>query len=559
MKISSWAAALAAAIGALFVGAAEAKPRDPEVFRTPPADPGGPEWVFDLSPEYRWRLIHIESLDINGNNADQLFWGEQRLRLDVTAAKPGIGAVFFQADVLDGVLFGDNGEFGGTPGVTSGVGLTSKQPNASGWAIGLLDGRRDDALDIGAYGPTLREVDLIQINWAYAEVLLPFGVLRVGRQPFANDGTVYTNDGRSGRNRWGVSWYHSAADRILFGTKISEAFHMLADPEHVVDRSQDSGVFIGMAYDFLVMDQTQVFSDDLMQVGGQLLWVEPSLQIGSAELRDIKMSATLTYRFEDRFNTKIWGIPLFVSFGIGPVDFRGEYLGAFGSSREIAVGFSELTNQPVTDQTIEGHAARVVVDVEVWDFTLSAEWGFSSGDADPRSSTALTTFSWPRDTNLGMLLFEHIVSFQSARSAAVGIENLRALDSPSFPLTEVATDGRATNVNAFFPQIFYDPLDNLRLKAGVLLAWSHTDIVDPIQTSLAWDGERIDDDAVNYWGGKPGRYWGTEIDLGFEYRYADFMEFVLEGAYLIPGDGLKDENGDAQPAWMVESRFVFTL
>ena len=76
--------------------------------------------------------------------------------------------------------------------------------------------------------------------------------------------------------------------------------------------------------------------------------------------------------------------------------------------------------------------------------TFTLQWGYANGDDDPLTTTDLQITSWPRDTKLGLLLFEHTLAFQSARTAAVGIENLRQLEAESFPLTEIATDGRVT-------------------------------------------------------------------------------------------------------------------
>jgi hypothetical protein len=243
----------------------------------------------------------------------------------------------------------------------------------------------------------------------------------------------------------------------------------------------------------------------------------------------------------------------------GPFTLRANAMLIRGHTRELSAGLAKLTNDRVTDQRLEGLGAEVQLELRVSDFTFLAQWAFASGDADPRSGGPQKSFSWPRDNNLGLVLFEHTVNFQSARSAAVGIENLRQLESESFPLTELATEGRVSNVNALYPQVFWDPTDSLRLKVGALFAWSAVPVVDPIRTLLAFDGAEIEDDALNYNGGKPGNYWGTELDLGVEYRYREFFEAVLEGGILFPGDALEDENGDAVPSWLIELRMTFAL
>ena len=71
----------------------------------------------------------------------------------------------------------------------------------------------------------------IAINYLYGEVLLPFGLFRVGRQPISDVGTISLNDGRSGRNLWGESYYHESVDRLVFGTKIATLSRTLVDRE----------------------------------------------------------------------------------------------------------------------------------------------------------------------------------------------------------------------------------------------------------------------------------------------------------------------------------------
>lgn len=537
---------------------AASQPWEPRTFKVLPVVDGEDPVFIEIRPEYRTRMIGIDPLELNGIIAQGVLWGEQRLRLDASLGLRGIGAIHIQADVLDGVLFGDNGEFGREPEPTSGVGIASRQANNAGWRVGLLRG--GDPLSLDDYGPVLYGIEPIQINYLYGEVLLPFGVLRVGRQPVSEVGTVSLNDGATGRNRWGASSYHESADRILFGTKISELFALIAEgPEYQVDASLDDGVFLGLVWDFLTDNSITTTRDDLQGFSAQLdfRWKKP--EILGPEWGPMRLTATVTYRWEERFGTGVFALPVRGYFNVGDLHVSGELTYITGSSRELAAGFAPLTNSPITDQDIGLTAARLQVDYTAGPLTFALEWGFADGDDDPRSSTKLTTTSWPRDTNLGLLMFQHTLAFQSARSAAVGIENLRQLDADSFPLTEVATEGRVTNVNAIFPQVFYDPTPELRFKLGVLFAWSARDVVDPVQTLLRFDGDRIDDDAINYHGGKPGNYWGTEVDLGFEWRYRDFFEFALEYGFLFPGDAMEDENGDAVNSWMLESRMTFRL
>ena len=552
------------ALALVFVGLASASPalaRDPEprLFGIPKAEDGAPEgtWFLELHPEYRTRLIHIDPLEVNGTAATNVSWGEQRFRLDASMGLRGVAAIHMQVDMLDGVIFGDNGEFGKVPEPSTGVGLATRQANRSGWRVGLLPGA--DPLQIDSYGPVLRDIAPLEINYLYGEVLLPFGVFRAGRQPTADVGTISLNDGRTGRNLWGTSYYHESVDRLLFGTKISELFNVLSEgPDYKVDTDLENGVFLGIVYDFLVEDQVQTSGDDMDGLSAQLdfRWKDPSKALGSA-FGPMRFTATASYRWEDRFNTSIFALPLRLEMEIENLWIRGELSYIRGNSRELSAGFGALTGAPTIDQDLALTSARAILEYTLCPVTFRLEWGFADGDSDPRTSTPLTTTSWPRDTNLGLLLFEHTLAFQSARSAAVGIENLRQVSAQSFPLTEVATEGRVTNVNALFPQVFWDVVPELRLKAGVLFAWTARAAVDPIQSLLLWDGNDIADDAINFNGGRPGHYWGTEVDLGLDWRFKKMFEVAVEAGVLFPGSAFQDENGDAVPSWMLETRFTF--
>ncbi|MBL8739840.1 MAG: alginate export family protein, partial [Myxococcales bacterium] len=55
-------------------------------------------------------------------------------------------------------------------------------------------------------------------------------------------------------------------------------------------------------------------------------------------------------------------------------------------------------------------------------------------------------------------------------------------------------------------------------------------------------------------GGKPGQFYGTEIDLRAQWRFLEHFAADLEGAILFPGDALQDENGDAARSILIQGR-----
>lgn len=520
-----------------------------------PLEPGDVEWTF--SPEYRVRTLNIDPLEINGDAAGDVRWTEQRFRMDTTVAKVGVGAIRLQMDMLDGVLFGDNGEYPDANGVS----LSSNRPNMRKWVVGLPDG--GDPLDRKSYVPVLTDADVIDINYLYADVFLPVGLLRVGRQPKKYGAGIPSHDGGP-YNRWGVSTSSDAADRILFGTKLDEAFYVLMyGYQHVVDPSMDNGLIWALFYDWQVQDDIVSTDDDLSSVGTSFEFRRREADWFGWDWRDILVSGAVVYLSNNEFDSKIFGLPASVQGSVGDLTLQFNFMHINGSSREISEGFAELSGTTPTRQDIVGTGFQVLADYVLGPVTATMEVDYATGDDDPRVTTPITTFNFARDMNVGTLMFEHVLAFETARSAAVGIENLAGLDAGSFPVTEVSTEGRFSNAIALFPQVkielYKAPNALFHTRLGALFAWSQAPggVVDPILTSLAEDGHRIDDDAVNFNGGKPARFYGTELDLQLGVTYKEYFRWTVEGAVLLPGAALYDENGDALNSFLVENRLEF--
>jgi Alginate export len=184
------------------------------------------------------------------------------------------------------------------------------------------------------------------------------------------------------------------------------------------------------------------------------------------------------------------------------------------------------------------------------------ELDYASGDPDPNVTTPLSQFVFAEDTNVGLLLFEHVMAFQTARASAAGVETLRRLGATTYPAEVVNTRGSFTNAVALFPQIDVRPANGLQLRAGVLFAWADAPVIDPVASLQARDGTLIEDDLINFVGAPAvGRkYYGTELDARLSYRLLDHVNFELEGAILLPGDALQNRQGEAVNSYLVQGR-----
>jgi len=496
--------------------------------------------------EYRANMLYVNPVAVNSESSRRLSWIEHRLRLDLGLDYRDKVRLIASADVLDGVLWGDNGTLSGGPKPNFGTNVNARSPNVTAPCVGL---RGADPLKPEDYGYALCAGDQIRFRKAYGDVSLPFGLLRIGRQS-ANNGTgVQAADGDGRPNRFGFSRQGNIVDRVLFATKPLEAFKDKKDR----DVSEDRGLILALAYDRWVTDSVHLFADDVQQVDVALRFLMPKFSFG----RDLFLGTYFVHRWDKSNATSVnsFGLRGLSHFG----DFHVGLEGAMnvGSTREIAEANKYITNDEVIDQKILQGGARAVVRYDRPKFSAYFEMDYASGDADPTNRSPLTQFTFAEDANVGLLLFEHVVAFQTARVAAAGTELLRRLGAPTFPSDSVATRGAMTNAFVLFPQFDVKPLPGLLLRGGVLFAWAASPVVDPVNSLLARDGLTIDDDLVNFAGGKPGNYWGTELDARVSYRYLDHFVFDLEGAVLFPGNALQDEDGYAVRSVLLQGRTTF--
>ncbi|RMD98080.1 MAG: hypothetical protein D6812_14085, partial [Deltaproteobacteria bacterium] len=87
------------------------------------------EMEIDLSGAYRVRYLFIDPLELNGVEARFTEWAEQRLRLDFSSHFANKVTFVAQFDLLDGVVFGDNGTFGSDVPSNEGTTTAATVPN----------------------------------------------------------------------------------------------------------------------------------------------------------------------------------------------------------------------------------------------------------------------------------------------------------------------------------------------------------------------------------------------------------------------------------------------
>lgn len=518
------------------------------------ADPKDPPHRYALSSfgfragaEYRAQFIHVNPLALASESIRSATWLEHRLRLDAGADYLDKIRIVTSVDVLDGVLWGDSGTFGDDPSSNSGANANARNPNVTRPCVRAIPGADPLAADSYTFG--VCKQNEITLRKLYGEVILPFGLLRVGRQPVNIGMGVQATDGDGRANRFGVARTGNIVDRILFATKPLEALK----PASKRSSSPEEGLVIAIAYDRWVGDDPVRPSSAVNQWDTAFRFGMPKHALGG----DLLIAGYHAYRWDGQFSTKVHSFGLRAMSRFGPLFAGFDVAANIGSTREIAEAYKVITNDPVVDQPIRQVGARGTLRLDQKYWSAYVEVDYASGDPDPQTRTPLSQFVFSEDTNVGLLLFKHVVSFQSARSAAAAVETLRRLGASTFPAESIATRGAFTNAFAIFPQFDVKPHPSVLLRLGVLAAWAPAKLVDPVASLTGRDGLTIQDDLVNFAGGKPGSYYGTELDGRIQWRFLNHFLFDLEGAVLFPGDALKNQDGAAVRSVLVQSRTTF--
>ena len=523
-----------------------------------------------LAVEYRMRGRWVDPLQLNGEAAQQVGIVDQRLRARGELAYRDRVRVHAMVDALDGVLAGDNGVFGDVrPSAAipfEGISTSTVSPSGASTEVAFLDLLGDgDVENPDNYGLVLDDVEDLEVRRLYGEVLLPVGLLRVGRQRITDRAGILAHPGDADANEWGTSDFADSVDRVVFGTKPMEIAKVVAADfdASVADPSRDRGYFFALALDVVSQGRALDFlatSDDVLGVAMAHRWRWPELELGGLDLRRVDVDLGVSYRFGGDSSTRIGyvAMPVHVSAHWGTFRLAFDGGAVLGRTREIAHALSFADDAFGTDpgqireQDIRSFGARLRLGWERGAWDLGLEVDFATGDDDPVDET-ITQFFFARDANVDVLLFERVLAFETAQSSAVGSANLRKFEAPLDPSTAVATDGRFFNALAVVPRVDWRPSDSWLIRVGVLVAWAPSDVVDPVVT-------RITKVPVNFHGGDPAeRFYGIEPMARIRWSLDDHFFFDLEGAGLFPGPALEDERGEAVRSFAVSTRFTFRL
>ncbi len=507
------------------------------------------DYGLSMNAEYRANWLYVNPVNLNGTTNRRASWIEHRLRLGGQVDYQEKVRLVFSMDALNGTLWGDNGTYGGDPSSNSGTAAAARNPNNATVGVGYKGS--GDPLDPKSYGYVLKDGPPVHFRRAYGEVMTPVGMLRIGRQPTIEGTSILVADGDGRPNRFGYSNAGDTVDRILFATKPLEGLK----PKDKRDTSRDHGLFMAMFYDRVVTDEVHLFHDDVHNAGGGLMFFDPD----PVHQTNLKLYGFYAHRWQNQYDTDINIVNMRAMARAGKLSGGAEGVFIFGKTREVAEALTLITHDPIVRQNVSQYGARAVVRWDEPKWTAYLEGDLASGDANPDPGTTLSQLYFSQDSNVGLLMFERILAFETARASAAGVALLRQLNAPTFPAERVDSHGGFTDAIAIFPQFDFRPKPELLLRGGVLMAWTPWGVVDPTRSLQLKDGTQISDDVVNYNGGKPGHFYGAEFDGRLSWRYLEHFIFDLEGAILFPGDAFYDQNRQAARSVLIQGRTTFVF
>lgn len=302
----------------------------------------------------------------------------------------------------------------------------------------------------------------IALTRAWGEVYTDLGRLRFGRVPLEWGTGMYLNDGLALDAEYG-----DTSDRVQFITR--------AGPVYVLTAWE-------------VELEELLNSPDGMQTAN-LGILYRSEAFGAGLLNRYR------YQPSQAFNAYIGDLWLMAS--LGSVAVETEVVAVFGAGN---------LSSTLNDQSIRAVGALLKAEAAFDKLSLGLEAGLATGDADP-NDTVIKTFSFDRDHNVSLLLFEEPMPVFDSGSTANGGEDR----------TNIRTGEGISNALYLRPHVGYKVLPQLNVDLAAFAA----------QAAKLPESE------------SSAKGYGSELDLTL--RYEPFEHFAVQGtgALLFPGKYLR--------------------
>lgn len=463
----------------------------------PPADDA-------FHAEWRARGIGVGEypLDAAGTTMGQSAYAEHRLRLSAFF-KNGPVAVTADADLTNGLLVGD----------------TADEP------FPFVAYRRD------RFGG-LADASSVFLRQLSMEATTPLGVARVGHMPSRWGLGLVANDG-AGVPDWGDHYFADVVERAFFGTR---PFARGEGPM--------SALVVGAGADIVFRDQTAdlVRGDRAYQGVATVLWAPA----GSSSRAGV-YAVRRTQVDRDGYYMRVWVIDGHARWHkeAGPMSFHleGEFARVFGETNTVRDIYE-------TSRAIDQLGAAFEIGAgfggsgEEGPRRVEAivQAGYASGDDRPHDGR-LTGFKFDPEYNVGFILFEEVLAWQTAASAR-SVADPDIFGRPAPGARFLPTEGAVTNATYVMPTVRYSPFPALTMRAATLVARADRPLDDPWQTMAMHGGVRH----TAMGSTTTSRDLGVEVDLGARYTWTrakrPSISADLQIGRFLPGDAFVDEAGE---------------
>ena len=475
-----------------------------------------------IAGQYRLAMHHTGPfvLDRDGTSGPMRDWGEHRVRWSPAFSWGRVG-VKVEMDVVGGQLFGDHEDF-------------SREHRR-------LD-RRDADRGVGFDGLMLRE--------AYAQVVTPVGLLKLGQMTSRYGLGILANSGADDDSRFGVRRYGDVVDRVLLALKPFAPF--------TGRNTWGDYLTLVLAGDLVYRDENAVWADgDRAYMGNAgLFFRHPAFANG----------LVFTYRTqEDDDGDELEAFVLNVNgsnrFTLAGSEEAGDLLALILGYEVVGLmGHTDRFQQLGSPEGLElqslGGVGRLGLEVASLGLEAELEVGYASGDGDPYDDESHAFFFDP-DYNVGLIFFDEMLPLITARSVEISGDPANMETAPK-GLDLIPSQERVTNALYYFPQVRYSlsPASPFLEKVGVLVgALFLTTPTDFAHSYYTFENGGV---AANHQG-RPtdSSYLGTELLAGVRVKswpWTDHLgfSFHLDQSYFLPGQALADAQGNApDPVWKV--------
>lgn len=382
-----------------------------------------------------------------------------------------------------------------------------------------------------------------RFRYLYLQYTTPIGLFRVGQQGshwalglLANDGDHPTLFGDVRRG--------SLVERVLFATK---------------PLGRDEPLRLAIAGDLVFEDSRARLADGdrALQVIGAALWETSAASLGvyggyRHQRSDAESVDELT-RFAESLEVGVVSVSgrFATDAPTADVTLFGQFEGAFiGGSTDYVRNIDQTRAGERESIQAFGGALRLgalhetgPTDERWGDVVVAVELGYASGDADPGDGVT-RRFTFDQNHNVGLVLFDHVLAWKTARAATIAADP-SVIHRAAPGLQFVPSEGGVFGAAYLYPTVVVRPVSWVDLKAGMVLAQTTADLVDPFHYGALGD-------YANYDGGDERKHdLGVEFDLGADLRLeaspGAWFAFGVEGGLLIPGGAFDDALGRSFP------------